>query len=126
MATTSNTDSTKNNDLDKITGFFTNKLDEAKYQLEARQRKFEISAAGSKLERKKANAMNWFDKEVVARADEANKELQKLKKGETTNRNENELRRAGEGEIEGCGVDFNFDCSNPCGLFSTTTTTTTD
>ncbi len=121
MAT--NTDSGKNNDLDKITGFFANKLDDAKYQLEARQRKFEISAAGSKLERKKAKVMNWFDKEIVARADETNKEIQKLacKKQGETNRNENEFRRAGEGEIEGCDANFDFDCSNPCGLFSTTT-----
>ena len=117
MATTK--DANGNNDIkadiaattDKITGFFTDKIDDAKYQLEARQRKFEISGAGSKLGRKKAKIKNWFDKEVVARAETQN--------DEGKNRNENEFRRVGEGDIDGCSGSTDFNCSNPCGLFST-------
>ena len=109
-----------NNDFDKITGFFTNKVDDAKYQLEARQRKFEISAAGSKLDRKKAKMQNWFDNKVVARVEEHTEGLQKLTGDQQTNKNQNEnkFRQVGEGDLDGCDAT-NFDCSNPCGLFST-------
>lgn len=120
--TSTNTNNDANNEIDKITGFFTNKIDDAKYQLEARQRKFEISAAGSKLDRKKAKMQNWFDNKVVAKLEEHTEGIQKLtgdqQNKNNKNQNENKIRRVGEGDLEGCDAT-SFDCSNPCGLFST-------
>mmetsp|Transcript_6031 Transcript_6031/g.14619 ORF Transcript_6031/g.14619 Transcript_6031/m.14619 type:complete len:120 (-) Transcript_6031:1862-2221(-) len=118
--TSTNNNNDINNEIDKITGFFTDKVDDAKYQLEARQRKFEISAAGSKLDRKKAKVQNWFDNKVVARVEEHKEGIQKLTGDQQTNKNQNEnkFRRVGEGDLDGCDAT-NFDCSNPCGLFST-------
>ena len=110
---------------DKITGFFSDKIEDTKYQLEARQRKFAISGAGSKLDRKKAKVKNWFDKEVVARAEETKDGFQKMTGKDTQhdqgkNRNENEFRKVGEADVDdGCGGSIDFDCSNPCGVFST-------
>jgi hypothetical protein len=90
--------------------------------MEANQRKFEISDAGSDFERKKANVRGWFDNEIRPKAEETKEGFQKMttslgikSKGENDeNRNENEFRKVGEGDD-----DFNLDCSNGCGLFST-------
>ena len=101
---------------EKITGFFSDKIDDAKYQLQARQRKFEISGANGKIGRKQAKLHNWFDKEIRSKAEETKGHVQTMTGIGTRKQEHHPHEDVGEGdrinENLGC-------CSNACGLFST-------
>ena len=68
------TSSTKNSNLnsasneitaatDKLKHFCADKVDDANYYMEKKQRQFEISDTGSGVNRATANTKNWFDKQ---------------------------------------------------------------
>ena len=108
---------------EKVTGFLSTKVDDTKQYLEAKQRKFEISNEGTQLERTKEQVQGWFDKEIVQRAEDTKEGFQKMMgedNNNNRNRNENEIRGVGEGDLDDgvCGTG-EFNCNNPCGMFST-------
>jgi hypothetical protein len=86
---------------EKITDFVTDKVDDAKYELEARQRKFDISGDKSKLDRKTAKVENWFEK----KKDEAKEGFTKITGIQLDNDDEKK--------------EDGFDCAG-CGCFSST------
>jgi len=110
---------------EKVTDFFSTKVDDTKQYLEAKQRKFEISNEGTQLERTKEQVQGWFDKEFVQRAEDTKEGFQKMmgedNNNNNRNRNENEIRGVGEGDLDGgvCGTTGESNCNNPCGMFST-------
>jgi len=115
---------------DKLKHFCADKVDDANYYMEKKQRQFEISDAGSDVNRMTTNTKQWFDKQkrdIENMTEEKKREFEKATGiGSTTksssnnnnNRNDNEIRRVGEDvDGEGCGSN-DFNCSS-CGLFST-------
>lgn len=103
----------------KMTGFLADKVDDAKYRMEAKQRKRDISGESNAFDRTKDNVKGWFDNEVRPKAEETKEGFQQMtglgnNNNEPQNRNENKGRNVGEGDT-GCGTDT-LQC---CGVFST-------
>ena len=95
----------------KITGFISDKVDDAKYHMEARKRKFEISGESSGIDRTKDDVTRWFYEGYKNLA--ANLVLEK--DGEKKRKkNETEVGDDDPDEPAGCGA-----CVGGCGLFST-------
>ena len=84
-----------------IKGFFADKIDDASYYMEKKQRQFDISGAGNGFDRKKGDAVNWFNKETQG--------LVNLEEGFGTTTTTTTREEDGDSGSYGC---------NFCGMFS--------